>query len=215
MYMRSWTRALPLLVVAFSNEALGWHPELHVAVFEAARLVSPVIDSRIDPVTLQDVLAGLREPDPSDRACQYHRGYPGRKEGAALAEELLAQLRTPHKSWGARQKARAFGAYLHYVADTVTPAGAIREQLQTIPFDLAVFREKAPLAEPLGDALRSRSSTVLAFDTGLELLPYAFRAAVNACLSRGSRVSVVLFRDGRAVKEFDGELVGRVVREWS
>lgn len=180
--MRSWTRALPLLVVAFSNEALGWHPELHVAVFEAARLVSPVIDSRIDPVTLQDVLAGLREPDPSDRACQYHRGYPGRKEGAALAEELLAQLRTPHKSWGARQKARAFGAYLHYVADTVTPAGAIREQLQTIPFDLAVFREKAPLAEPLGDALRSRSSTVLAFDTGLELLPYAFRAAVNACI---------------------------------
>jgi hypothetical protein len=43
----------------------------------------------------------------------------------------------------------------------------------------------------------------------------AYRAAVNACLSRGATVSVTLFRDGRCVKEFDGEMVGRVVREWS
>jgi hypothetical protein len=189
--MRRWTRALPLLILALSKDAFAWDPEMHVAVFEAARLVSPVIDSRFDTIALQDVLAGLREPDPSDRSCLYHRGTPGRKEAFTYAEELLGQLRAPYKTWGPRQKARAFGAYLHYVADSVAPAVAIREQIRSMPYDLAVYREKAPLQEPLGTALKERGASVLASESGLESLPGAFRAAVNACIDAALRAPLI------------------------
>ena len=175
-------RASFLVVLSLCLPALparAWDPELHVAVFEAARQISPVLDSRFDPAYTEDVLAGLRDADPSDALCQRHRGVAGHAEAWDSAESTLASLRTPHPSWTPRQRARAFGVYLHYVADCTAPAAAIKDRLRTVPFDLAVYREKRPLTEPLAAALKARSAGTLATESGYEAVTPAFRAAAN------------------------------------
>jgi hypothetical protein len=180
--MRRARLVLLLSLGLCSARAFAWDPELHAAIFEAARLISPVLDTRYAEADRSDVLAGLRDADPSDPGCLYHRGFAGRKEAWTSAEELLARIRNPHPSWGPRQKARLFGNYLHYVADCAAPAVAIRDRMKSIPFDIAVYREKRALREPLATQLKERAAETAAAAGGHESVPAAFRAAVNLVL---------------------------------
>jgi len=168
--------AVVLSVVLASRPALGWSRSLHRSILEGALRVSPAAAARI-PETYRDVvLRACEGTDASERL-----GDPG-----AEAEQLLrALLARPAGKFG-HNDALALGRLLHDVANGAVPpdtkpSGPGPEELLS-GREIAVYRDPAPRAASLAEALRaSRQDCSFAQDR-LEDLGAKYRAAVQATI---------------------------------
>lgn len=150
-----------------------------MAIFEAARRISPVLDTRIDPAVRADVVSTVGVADLMDKTCTYHRGTTGRAEAWTVAADRLARLRNPNPVWTPRDRARILGEYLHYVADCAEPPAVIGKTASILLQDLALYRVKRPLTEPVEEALKARAVEASAAESTHAAVPPAFRDAVN------------------------------------
>lgn len=166
--------ATGLFLLLLPRTALGWSGPLHRSILEGAFRVSPAAAARVPEEHRSAVMKAVEGTETSERIAD-----PARE-----AEQILrALLAKPAGRFGYND-ALALGRYLHDVANAAVPAdtkpqGPGPEELFS-GREIAVYRDPAPRAASLSEALRaSRLDCGFGADR-LESLGAWYRAAVQA-----------------------------------
>src|SRR5262249_21738770 len=101
--------------------------------------------------------------------------WPGTRRRSSCSSTARRRRRTR-----SRTRRRSSVSYLHYAADCAAPRIASGEAPRPVGnFDVAVFRERRPLEEPIDVSLRQRAIDASWADIVEEAAPMGFRDAVN------------------------------------
>ncbi len=182
--MSGWARFAIPAVAAFllARPAAAWDPDVHAVILQGARRLSPEFRARLEHLPFDDVVRGSSNADRKDLFCASHRLVSEPNEAWTRAAQILEELRG-RTSWRAtRAEAELVGQYFHYVADCAAPRVILGSRAGTMSvgaYDVAVFRLRRPLTEPVLDALKARARQAEWADPVPEAGAAALRDAIN------------------------------------
>lgn len=210
---RRWMRAIATVLAVFATAigtARAWDPDMHVTILDAACLLSGRAAAALPGQFTDEMTEALRGPDPFDGICRTHSGPQARIDPAMEAEKLYRSLTSTTEPLRPYQRARAVGAYLHYVADSVEPAAIASGRAVSIPNffankDFVIFRRPTSLTPDLAASLRAAGRESQAADDLPGSYSAIFRQAVNVT------ADAILALKGRSGDPSDGGPVVFVV----
>lgn len=186
MLTRRVARTAPaLLLLLLACEAHAWSGPLHRSIVEGAWRVSPAAAARVPEAYRDAVLKACAGTDATERLA----------DPATEAEQLLRALRARPQGKFTYNDALALGRLLHDVANAAVPpdtrpTGPSPEELFS-GREIAVFRDPAPRAASLAEALRAARRDGSFPESREEGLGGRYRAAVQATVDALLRLAPI------------------------
>ena len=220
-----WLALCGILVAA--NPLHAWDRENHLAIVDAAFVLSPAAAARIPADFKAAFREEVEEPDSNDRICRDHRGPDAPRHPAVEAEGIFRSLTGPSMITSPYQRARTIGRLVHYVADSAVPNQLAEGGASSIAGywgnrDYVLFRDRNPLTLPFGASLRERGATAQWADDSPAAGLAAFRLAVNLTIeallllppAAGSAAAPDAGPAGFVVNRIDNGLSARNSQQW-